>query len=701
LSYARSPSAGPGLHISPLWERALLAVVLVAALTLRLYDLGGVPPGLTHDEASNGHDAAAVLRGVCPIYFTVGYGHEPLYPYSAAAVMAVLGPTDVALRLTTVCWGMATLLLTYAFARRLFGPLEGLLAAACMAVSFWCVMTSRIGLRAVTLAAVFTASAICFWKALPAGSHPVAGRPRRPWISLLCCGVLLGATIYTYMASRVVWSVYLLFLLYLLMLRLAKAPASGFRREWVAVGVVLVSAALVAAPLVRYLIAHPEAEQRIGLLAEPLRQALQGDLGPLWSNVRRSLPMFTFEGDPLWLYNIPGRPLLGAGIGALFYGGLLVCLWRWRDPRYAFVLLWLVVGVAPALASGPDATTLRSIAAQPAVFVAAAVAGATVVRFFRHTSGRPGGALAVAALGLRVAAAGARTAIDYFTTWGEHRDVRVAYHHTLVEQARYLDAAPESDPVAFSSIYPGRFHDPYTVEIALRRDDLVQSWFDGRHALVFPAAGEVRVIVPSIAPINEELQPLFAEYAVLIRSQEFRPDDLVCRFDVYRFAASDALSALLGALTDEALPCVSDADEADAECVELDYPVDFGGVLELLSYSLRVPSANPGGEVEVLTVWRVQRQVDPEVVVFVHLLGPNGMPIAQCDRLDAPSWSWMEGDAFAQLSRFAVPADTPAGLYALEAGTYAREDLSRLPIVVAGALAGDSVLLRPVEVRVE
>ena len=68
----------------PAWEWALLALILCLALALRLWRLDSVPPGLTHDEASNGHDAAAVLRGVRPIYFTVGYGHEPLYPYSVA-----------------------------------------------------------------------------------------------------------------------------------------------------------------------------------------------------------------------------------------------------------------------------------------------------------------------------------------------------------------------------------------------------------------------------------------------------------------------------------------------------------------------------------------------------------------------------------------------------------------------------------------
>jgi 4-amino-4-deoxy-L-arabinose transferase-like glycosyltransferase len=692
-----------GLHslLPSGWERVTLALILLVAFFLRLHDLDEVPPGLTHDEASNGHDAAGVLHGVWPIYFTVGYGHEPLYPYSVAPMMALIGESDTALRLTTVCWGMAALLLTYAAGRRLFGQVEALVAASWMAVSFWCVMTSRIGLRAITLPTVFLGSALCFWGAFPVGATAAPTGSRRRWLSLACCGLLLGATLYTYMASRVLWAVYPLFFLYLVLLRAANARVHGLKRAGIAVVLILAVAAAVASPLLWYLATHPEAEQRIDQLAEPLRQALGGDFGPLWSNVSRSLPMFAFEGDPLWLYNVPGRPLLGPGAAALFCGGMLICLYRWREPRHVFVVLWLAVGVAPALASGPDATVLRSIAAQPAVFLIVAVATAAVIGYLRRVGGRVGSLAALGGVGILLAATAVRTGIDYFEVWAEHRDVRVAYHHALVQQVEYLEAAPEAGPVAFSSIYPGRFHDPYVVQITLRRDDLTQSWFDGRYALVFPAAGDARVLVPSIAPIHGRLQPLFDSYSVLVDSERLRPDDLVTGFDVYRFASGEALSALVDSLGEEPLPCLGSPVPDLASCRVVERPVHFGEAVDLIAHRLLVGSVGPGDGVEVLTVWRVQQPIGAEAVVFVHLLGADGTPLAQSDRLDAPSWSWREGDAFAQLSSFLVPAGTPAGRYCLEVGVYAREDLSRLPIVVEGELAGDSVLIEPVDVVVD
>jgi len=695
-------SVSPAIADRPsTWEWALLVLILCLAVALRVWRLDSVPPGLTHDEASNGHDAAAVLRGVRPIYFTVGYGHEPLYPYSVAPVMALLGATDRALRLTTVAWGLALILLTYALTRRLFGPLPALLTAAWMATSFWCVMTSRVGLRAITLATTFTASALCFWRAYGPPTAEAPAPPRR-WGWWVLSGAFLGASIYTYMASRAMPAVYLLFPAYVLLLGLTSGRRPRPRPPWAGTVVLLLTAALIAAPLIHFLATHPGAEQRVGQLSEPLQQAAQGDFSRLWRRISRSLPMFTFRGDPLWLYNIPGRPLLDAGTGALFYAGILVCLWHWRDPRYAFLLLWLIIGASPALATGPDATVLRSIAIQPVVFTIAALALATIVRFLDSRTGRWGRFVGIAIVVVLIGSAGLRTAHDYFNVWGQHPDVRVAYHHALVQEVRYLDAQPETGVVAFSSIYPDRFHDPYTAEITLRRDDLALRWFDGRSALIFPAGGEARVIIPAIAPLDEALAPIFGEYAQHIYAEDFHPDDVIPRFDIYRFDVTGALAEVLSRMSESPVygyPAdIFPAADPQAAYEPLALPVDVGGVVELAGYELRTPVTAPEGTVELLTLWRVRAPLDREAVVFVHLLDDDGHVVGQMDRLDVPSYHWQPGDAFVQVHRFPVDANTSPGLVHLEVGIYTREDLARLPVLVNGAPVDDRVLLSPVEV---
>jgi hypothetical protein len=504
------------------------------------------------------------------------------------------------------------------------------------------------------------------------------------------------------MASRAMPAVYILFFAYILVLRLLGVRKQDARQQWAGILFLLLIAALVAVPLLHFLGTHPEAEQRIGQLSRPLREAAQGDFSGLWRRVSRTLPMFTVQGDPLWLYNIPGRPLLDSVSGALFYAGILVCLWHWRDPRYVFLLLWLIAGVGPALVTGPDATVLRSIAAQPAVFVIAALALATIVRFLYRRVGKWGRSMGIAGFLVLMAGMGLRTAHDYFAVWAEHRDVRVAYHHTLVQEVRYLDAQSEGGTIAFSSIYPGRFHDPYTVEITLRRDDLSLRWFDGRSALVFPVGGEARVIVPSIAPLDGALEPIFDAHASHLLAENLRQDDLIPRFDVYRFDSAGALAAILPAMEEPPIYwCPSDwfsADDPLADYKSLSPPVYFGGAVELVGYDLRTPVVGAGEEVELLTLWRVRTPLDLEAVTFTHLLDDGGQIVGQMDRLDVPSWHWQPGDAFVQLHRFPVDAGATPGLVHLEVGIYTREDLARLPVSVDGTALDDRVLLSPVEI---
>ncbi len=82
----------------------MLAIFLVA-LALRTYRLHEWPPGLFNDEAANGLDGLAVLRGERPIFFPRNTGREPLFLYLQAGMMALLGPTPYALRLTAAIVG--------------------------------------------------------------------------------------------------------------------------------------------------------------------------------------------------------------------------------------------------------------------------------------------------------------------------------------------------------------------------------------------------------------------------------------------------------------------------------------------------------------------------------------------------------------------------------------------------------------------
>ena len=670
------------------WELAALVAILIVAAALWLWRLDSVPPGFTHDEAGHGHDAIAILHGARPIYETVGYGREPLYDYLVAGLMALAGPTGRVLRFSSVPLGLITLLATFAWTRLAFDRPTALATVALQAVSFWALATSRQALRSSLLPALFTAAVCLYWRSVYQPTNQLTNQSTKRRMGLFA--LFIGATLYTYIPARVLWLLFPAFLVYLALFHRATA-----RRVWLPTLVAILIGLLLTVPLFAYLRAHPEAEQRLAMLDAPLQALMTGDISAVLSRAGSSLAGFLIpgRGDDFLAYTIPGRPVLDPLTGALFLAGMGLCVARWREPACAFSLLWFLVGISPSLITGVSASTTRSIAALPVVFLFPALAVVTGARWAAARWG-PWAARAVG-LGFAglIVVTGVVSARDYFVTWGESPHVRAAYQHTLVETARYLDARPEGGIVALSTVYPHAPHDPYVFEMSLRRRDRPLRWFDARRALLLPSASTARLIASSSAPLDS----YFADLPGLHRREHvtLRADDLDPFFVVYDWEPQATLAAL--------------RERAQ------DMPVDFGGALQFLGYDLRTPAVAPGGTVELVTLWQVTdpqllrpqdlSDANVELVLFTHALDAAGVIVGQEDRLDAPVWDWQAGDVIAQIHRFTLPpeygrgnrAPTP-GPITLEVGAYRRADLTRLPVLVDGVVAGDHVLLQPVEV---
>ena len=657
-------------------EWLLLIAILLIAMFLRLYRLDAIPPGLTHDEAGHGHDAVAILHGARPIYETVGYGREPLYDYVVAGLMALIGPASFALRLASVISGLGTLAITFAWMRLAFDSPTALAAVALQAASFWSLATSRQALRSSLLPALFTFAVYLFWcstyrpKTLPGELPPRVSR----WPMVLLA-LSIGATLYTYIPARVMWIVFPVFLIYL-----GFCHRVTFRRVWLATLIAVVVGLLLFAPLSLYLQAHPGAEQRLTMLDAPLQALQTGDVAVILNRAWSGAMAFFIpgQGDDFLAYTIPGRPFFDPLTGALFLVGLVIGLARWREPEYAFSLIWFLVGILPMLATGAPASITRSIAALPVAFLFPALA---VVEGARWAATRWGAwATRVIWLGyvVLVIITAAVSARDYFA-WGESPDVRAAYQHTLVEIARYLDAQSQNGTVAISTVYPQAPHDPYVFEMSLRRSDLATRWFDARAAMLIPAEPSARLIVPASTPLDTyfaDLAGLRVRERVTLRSNDLDPS-----FVVYDWEPPVTLNAL--------------RERAQSQSANV------GNVVQLIGYDLLTPQVKPGDAIELITLWQVtdpQPVRDTGLVLFTHALNAAGGVAGQEDRLDAPTWDWQPGDVIAQLHRFTVPSDV-TGRLIIEAGAYTPNDLTRLPVLVNGAAVSDRVLLQPVEVR--
>ncbi len=671
----------------------MVVLILLAAFAFRVWNLTGIPPGLTHDEANHGREAIGILNGVLLYFFPLNYGSEPIYSYTVALFMAALGRGLFALRLVNAVFSTAAIAVTYAWAAPRLGRGVALLGAALMAVSFWPLAVGREALRAGMMPFFMALAVYAFWRLIETYGEREKGRRgervlspspllpfslsplHRRWQAVILFALALALTLHVYLAARVSWLVFPVFLGYL-----ALVHRAVFRRVWRPALAGLLLAGLLVAPLFLYLRAHPEMQTRLDMLDRPLQGLAAGNVGPLLINARDALLAFVWPGfgDHFLAYNIPGRPVFDAVSAIFFVVGLLVCLWRWRRPAHAFLLLWFAAGILPSLITGPTANTTRNAAALPAAFLIVAVGFVTalaVARKGEREKGRKGEeqrplspllpfSLSLLLL-LWVAFTSGR---DYYARWGESADVRGAYQHTLATGIDHMTTNyPTADPVLFSTVYPGPAHDSSIALVLAAGHPAVAEtarWVDARRALVIPPQ-RILAYIPTSTPPH----PAFLPVLEAIETIDLRPDDLDPRFTLYWIDGTTAAAALTG----DPLP----------------QPVDFNGAIELTAARWLQDGVQPGDTVELLTVWRV---LDParagplvppsfttDAVLFAHVLDGAGGILAQHDGLDAPSWAWRVGDVVFQVQPVVVPASAAPGDYAAVVGLYDRASGARLP----------------------
>jgi hypothetical protein len=112
---------------------------------------------------------------------------------------------------------------------------------------------------------------------------------------------------------------------------------------------------------------------------------------------------------------------------------------------------------------------------------------------------------------------------------------------------------------------------------------------------------------------------------------------------------------------------------------------DFGPVRLEAARSEQVVPAGKTAAVDL--TWSISGQVEP-LTVFVHVLGPDGAVVAQQDAPlggeYTPVERWLPGLVLETVQRIPIPADLPAGKYALKAGVY-RPGAADAPLTPVGA----------------
>ena len=638
-------------------KRLPIILLLLIAYWLRIALLTEIPPGLTHDEANHGREALGILDGLFLFYFPLNYGSEPLYSYAVSGFMTAIGTSLFALRYVNVVFGTAVLASSYTWSRQTFNGRVALITTGLLALSFWPLASSRQALRAGMLPFFFGLAVIFFWQLYARSDLS----KRRRLFYIAGFGVSIAMTLHLYLAARVAWLLFPLFVVYLFF-----RERQRFKAMWRPTGLGLLLSGLLSLPLFIYLRRNPFALTRLEMLDRPLAELAVGNVRPIFENVSEALLAFVWPGfgDHFLAYNIPGRPVLDALTAVFFISGLIVCLWHWQRPSYAFVLLWFGVGIVPSLLTGATANSTRNLAALAVVHLIPALGAHHLLNFIK-ARGLPVPKIVLSTfVWLWLAFVAFQTGSDYFVAWAQSPQVRGAYQHTLVAELAYLETVPEANPVLLSTVYPGAAHDPSISLLLTAQNPRQERWMDARYALLIPAAPGSQALIPhSTAPHAQ-----FANWLTPLETIRLRDTDLDPEFTRYGLDFEKIEPYLNGPTA-----------------------VNFNNAITLHYAAWLNNDILPNHTAELLTIWQIDdpTQIGPlgpptfrtDVVMFAHLLGPDGSPIAQRDALEAPSWGWQPNDILIQIQPIVVPETAVAGTYRTIIGFYDRTSGERTAVL--------------------
>jgi hypothetical protein len=404
--------------------------------------------------------------------------------------------------------------------------------------------------------------------------------------------------------------------------------------------------------------------------------------------------MFTVRGDAGFLHNLPDRPVFPELLnGLLFYFGVGIALWHWRDLRYGFLLIWSLGSLIPSVVTVDAPGFPRDILAQVVVFVFPALALAWIARRISSIASHSSLATAVtqkrgASLVYQLPLAGLlalpllwsclSTVRDYFIVWPQHEGVRFVYPAALTAAAHRVDELGPEKPIVVAGLSVYSVDGPGIKLASKSKADRVRL-SDTRETLIVPAEAGGRLLVPEVVPFASELQGRLLAAGGQKVSQPGVP------FTEYILPDASAVAKML-----QTIPISLPNGTA------LALPASFGNQLALVGTEWIAKKAAPGGELVLLTAWRVESPPPRPLRVFVHLLDAQGRVRAQHDGLESPPQGWTPGDLILQQHTMDLPADLEAGTYTIEVGLYWPKDGQRL--LVAGA---DRVLLAPIKVKVQ
>ncbi len=674
-------------------------MLLLLAAVFRSWDLSRVPSGFSDEELAYIRLTEAVQSGNIAVYYQVGddHGRAGLYAIGNAIVTSAVGDGLLGYRLLSFWASLLTLSLLYALARRLFGRYAALMALGAMTVNVRAVLLARTATSESLVPFYVLGLLFVLAVAFHVGRSVRFRAPSTAAFALLA--VLFGASGYLHYTTLVLGPLGALFFVHLLFTR---QPMS--RRIWNVVFFVLVLATIVALPYLTSSIRElASSEPDVFVLERPrsLADLINGMLGAVGGIV--------WQGDNRVIYNIPELALLGPVWSLLLIVGVVRAVQRWREPRYALVLLSLLAGLATDVWIVPGPTFSANLVALPALYILPAIGvmvtwRALSVRRSRAQATRWVAALAVALLLVNTVLTWNRV----FSRWGAADSADVAYHADLGRIAAYLDRSSADSPAAICMIPLDMPNDigltqRQILPLMMHREDISLRSVDCRGGMVFVNAGMPMRFIFTDPTYRERMPPELAEW--LEGAPEVAVDGLPDG-SVLSLNVEQRISDMGGYWSTESptfyLPEATGGGSAPAQV-----PVTLERNLTFAGYDPRglAPHMAGGDPIVLVTYWRVDGPLPANLGIFAHLLAylnPRLQPLAESNTINVVPAELKNRDIFVQVSYLWLSDHVRAGDYPLTVGAYTGEvaalDNHLRVIDRHGELRGERLLLGDVPV---
>ena len=660
-------------------ERFLPFVVLLVAIFLRLHNLDTIPHGLLPDEAWNGIDALKILEGERPIYLTDNFGREVLVIYLQAVSIALLGESNLALRIVSALIGIMTVPAAYILFRNMFNVRVALLTCGWLTFSLWHVIFSRVGLRAISLPLVLALGFYCFWRGLESANAEEGAK--RAWVPLSATpaawfalgGTIVGLSLYTYSTARFAPLVILALMFYVGLLH-----RGLFRRAIPGLILALALSATVFLPQGLFALRHPESFMERAQEVTIANPTLNGDnLGQaLLDSTLSSLGMFAIQGHRAADLNIPGRPFFDPVSALLMLLGLALVARRFRQPAYGLLIIWIVIMFVPvvlAVKGSPNFVRVSGVA--PALFVLPALGAVRIWEVWEARMPVVIRALPVFLVTLAFVGGSIHTYHAYFESWAKNPHVWKNFHwerQLIIDAARRIENTEQIpifvvsrgfDEAWLAFTLSGRSQ-PHEIRI-----------FDAKRSFVFPAEqSNAGYIFPNDRPSAVFMDRHFDEslsqvIGTLPSGQPItlhRLKDLRTSFD-------------------PAFPVLARFDDRIfVDGFDMPKQVRAGAIITVRWY------------------WRLLKNDDRALVFTNQLFSHDNHRHGHIDdQAFAPS-IWPVGSTGITTFAIAVDTEAPTGAYWLHTAIYeqGRDDFSNMPVFDAqGNQAGNHLRLGPIKVH--